>query len=138
MVSTDGGVAFQVFELIRLNLQAIFYYLTVLFGCIVGQVFAVWKDFGGTRAFIRSVFPRWEDPIVHRMDFVLVSILGSILGMLLFRPTEYQQALFAGIGWVATIQALSQRQGSPIAAGPAAQVPPHPLPPARVDDDIPL
>lgn len=104
------------------NVQGILYYLTVLLGCVVAQVFALWKDYTGARGFIRQAMPSWSDHAVIRADFYLVSIIGSIVGTILFAPNDYRQALFAGIGWFAAVHGLS-RAGNPTPTPPGNGAP---------------
>ena len=89
-------------------LQQALYYATVLFGATVTQMLSLTKNFKGTQDFLRRLAPKLGDEAVFRWDFVIVTIIGSLIGFILFEPNGYKQALLAGIGWTASIQALAR------------------------------
>jgi hypothetical protein len=60
---------------------------------------------------------------LFRLDFVIVTVVGSIVGLIFFNPVGYQQALLAGIGWFTSVQALAKGANSAIAKYPG-QIPP--------------
>lgn len=82
-------------------------YATVLFGALVTQILSLTRNFNGSQAFLKQFAPNISDTMVFRIDFATLTVLGSIIGMILFDPHDYKQALLAGIGWITSVQALA-------------------------------
>jgi hypothetical protein len=81
------------------------------------------ENFNGTRAFLKNFAPQMSTTNLFRLDFVIVTVVGSIVGLIFFNPVGYQQALLAGIGWFTSVQALAKGANSAIAKYPD-QIPP--------------
>jgi len=85
---------------------AIGLYLVTLFGAIAMYVFGLQKGIEGSITFLRRVLPGKSETFYHRVDFALVSLLGSFIGLIVFTPTNAFQALAAGCGWVGALTML--------------------------------
>jgi hypothetical protein len=81
-------------------------YLLTLFGATAMYVFSLHKGFQGAAPFLRTVAPGHHDVFYARLDFVLVTVFGSIIGYIAFMPETPFQALAAGFGWVGTMNVL--------------------------------
>lgn len=81
-------------------------YLVTLFGAIAMYVFGAHKGFEGSVGFLRRILPNRAELFYHRTDFVLVSFIGSIVGIIVFNPSNAFQALAAGCGWVGSLNML--------------------------------
>jgi hypothetical protein len=81
-------------------------YSLTLFGAMAMYVFSLHKGFHGAVAFLRTVAPGHQDVFYARLDFVLSTVIGSIIGYIAFMPATPFQALAAGFGWVGTMNVL--------------------------------
>jgi hypothetical protein len=77
----------------------IVYLIVVGIGCAAGRVFPFQREFQGSREFLEHMFPGRTDVYYERADFLLTSVMGSILGMLLVQPATIHTALATGLGW---------------------------------------
>lgn len=83
--------------------QAISLYLTTLFGSFTMYIFSFQKGFEGSVSVLRRLFPQRKKVFYDRLDFFLVVISGSFVGMILFIPSNHVQAFSAGLGWVGAV-----------------------------------
>ena len=81
-------------------------YVVTLFGAAVVNVLKLRHDFEGSVAFFKKIFPGKSETFYSRLDFVVVSLVGSIIGMIVFQPSNAIQALSAGFGWVSSLNVL--------------------------------
>ena len=81
-------------------------YLITLFGTLVMHVFQMNKGFNGSAEFLRGVFPDRSPVFYTRVDLVVVSFVGSLVGMIVFSPQSAISALAAGCGWVGALNTL--------------------------------
>ena len=86
--------------------HVVLYYLVTLFGATAMYVFSLNKGFDGAVGFLKKVFPGRTDSFYYRVDFLIVSFAGSIIGTIFFSPTNNLQVLAAGFGWVGTVNVL--------------------------------
>jgi hypothetical protein len=84
--------------------------VTVAFGCAAGRIFAFQRDFEGSRAWLRQMFPGRSPIFYRRVDFIVSCVLGTVLGMLAVQPDTPQTALATGIGWPVIIRHLEPGQ----------------------------
>jgi hypothetical protein len=70
------------------------------------QVLSVQQGAVGSKHFLRRLFPKWSDTARERMDFVLVTLIGALMGMILLEPHTSKAALAAGLSWVAAFQGV--------------------------------
>jgi hypothetical protein len=84
-------------------------YLLTLFGTTAAYVFGLMKGFEGSVAFLRNFFPNRSDLFYTRVDFFLVCLIGSLLGIIIFQPRATIEAIAAGFGWVSGIEVLLAR-----------------------------
>lgn len=85
------------------------YYFTTLFGAISMYVFSLNKGFSGSIDFLKAFFPNRQEVFYIRCDFIVVNIVGSIVGTIFFNPSSALEALAAGFGWVGAINILLKR-----------------------------
>lgn len=78
-------------------------YVVTLFGAASMYVFSLKKGFEGSISFLIKMFPERTNVFYDRLDFLVVTIMGSILGYLLLDPKQVHQALVAGLGWVSAV-----------------------------------
>ncbi len=81
-------------------------YLSTLFGAAVAHMFSLNKGFEGTKPFLKNVFAARHSEFYARVDFILVSLIGSIIGTIIFAPKEHFQALTAGMCWVGAVNII--------------------------------
>ena len=66
-------------------------------------IFSFQKGFDGSISMLRRLFPRKKKVFYDRLDFFLVVISGSFIGIIFFGPIDHKQAFTAGLGWVGAI-----------------------------------
>jgi len=86
-----------------------FYFIT-LFGSFIMYIFSFQKGFEGSISVLKRLFPKRRKVFYDRMDFFLVVISGSFVGMILFQPVSDVQAFTAGLGWVGAINMVLRSQ----------------------------
>lgn len=90
--------------------QAISLYLTTLFGSFIMYIFSFQKGFDGSIGVLKRLFPAKKKVFYDRVDFLVVVVSGSFVGMILFIPTSHVQAFSAGLGWVGAINMILRKQ----------------------------
>ncbi|WP_155256486.1 hypothetical protein [Mesorhizobium loti] len=85
---------------------AIQIYLTTVFGACGMYVFSSYKGFDNSINFLKRMFPERSDVFYARADFFLVSLSGSVIGIITFSPQGIYQALAAGFGWTGAMNVL--------------------------------
>ena len=86
--------------------RAILMWLLTAFACAAMHIFSMVKGFEGSIPWLRRMWPERSDAFYHRVDFVMVVLIGSIIGYLLFRPEQIPHALTAGFGWIGAVSIL--------------------------------
>lgn len=83
-----------------------------LFGAAAMYVFSLHKGFEGATPFLKRVLPGRRPVFYSRVDALLVTILGGVIGFIFFAPASNFEALAAGFGWLGAVNVmLSQSQG---------------------------
>ncbi|MFM0523027.1 hypothetical protein PQR08_37010 [Caballeronia jiangsuensis] len=88
-------------------------YLTTLVGAAAMYVFSLHKGFNGCVPFLKRMFPGRSTVFYDRLDFLLVSFLGSFIGYRLLDPQHYPQALTAGLCWVSAVNVVMKPAETP-------------------------
>lgn len=70
-------------------------------------MFSLSKGFQGSTPVLKRLFPGNRVVFYDRLDFIIVIVLGSIIGTVFFVPTTPAQALAAGFGWITAVNVLS-------------------------------
>jgi hypothetical protein len=88
-----------------------------LLGAFLMYFFAAKNGLEGTIPRLQQLLPGRTETFYFRMDFVLVILLGPIVGLICFSPTNAFQALAAGCGWVSALNVLVQQKPTPPGSG---------------------
>jgi hypothetical protein len=88
-------------------------YGAALVGAVLMYFFAAKNGLEGTIPRLKNLLPGKPEAFYFRVDFVLVILLGPIVGLICFTPTNAFQALAAGCGWVSALNVLAQQKGPP-------------------------
>jgi hypothetical protein len=78
-------------------------YLITLLGATSTYVFSLNKGFAGATSFLQRIFPGRSDAFYARLDFFLVTFIGSGIAFILFGPVDNPKAVMAGLGWVSAV-----------------------------------
>jgi hypothetical protein len=70
-------------------------------------MFSLSKGFQGSTPVLKRLLPGKRLVFYDRLDFIIVIVLGSIIGTVFFVPTTPAQALAAGFGWITAVNVLS-------------------------------
>ncbi|GJH28154.1 hypothetical protein [Caballeronia novacaledonica] len=93
-------------------------YVDTVIGAAAMYVFSLYHGFEGSVAFLRKMFPNRSNTFYDRCDFIVVTILGSVLGFKLLDPQHPPQAVMAGLGWVSAVtvvmNSIRPRAGKPL------------------------
>jgi hypothetical protein len=89
------------------NGQAIFLQGLVATGVLVSYMFSISKDFDGTKTALRRLAPSLSDKSISQLDLFLVLVFGPVIATILLNPSNYVEALTAGVGWVGTLNTIS-------------------------------
>lgn len=81
-------------------------FFTTLFGSAGMYVFSSFKGFENSTNFLRRVLPNRSDVFYARADFMLMTLSGTIIGLITFAPQGVYQALAAGFGWTGAMNVL--------------------------------
>jgi uncharacterized membrane protein YbjE (DUF340 family) len=84
-------------------------YAMTLFGSAAMYVFSLHQGFEGAVSFLKRMFPTRSAVFYDRVDFILVTIMGSVLGYILFDPKVAYQAITAGLGWVSAVNVVMNK-----------------------------
>lgn len=84
----------------------LFNYFITLFGATFAYMFSIRRGFTGSETFLKRFFPGKTETFYFRLDFVLVTFCGSLIGTIFYAPGNPFQALAAGIGWVGAVNVL--------------------------------
>lgn len=76
-------------------------------------LFSLSKGFQGSLPRLRHLVPGRSNVFYDRLDFLIVVLLGSIIGTVFFGPTNNLQALAAGFGWISAVNVLSSPKRGP-------------------------
>lgn len=91
--------------------RTIVLYVVTLIGAAASYMFASHKGFAGAIQFLKNMFPGHEPVFYDRLDFFIVTFLGSIVGFILFGPDDKPHALMAGLGWVSAYNIATHKAG---------------------------
>jgi hypothetical protein len=94
-------------------------YGAALLGAVLMYFFAAKNGLEGTIPRLQRLLPDRHEAFYFRVDFVLVILLGPIVGLICFTPTNAFQALAAGCGWVSALNVLAQQKDKPPTTPPA-------------------
>ena len=86
------------------------HYAVTLASAMLMYVFALYKGFNGATDFLRRAFPSRSDRFYVWADLITVTLAGTFFGIVLYSPTNLQQSLAAGVGWVGALQVLMNRE----------------------------
>lgn len=89
------------------NFASLRLFLCTMCGALALYLFSLTKGFQGSVPVLKKLLPGHEDVFYNRIDFVIVIVLGSIIGTLFFVPSNPPQALAAGFGWVSGVNILT-------------------------------
>ena len=92
-------------------------FLIVLFGSVAMYVFQLNKGFEGALSFLRSILPNKSETFYRRVDFLVVTVAGSLIGVIIFEPRTPFQALAAGVGWVGAMNTLLSSSAKTLVKG---------------------
>jgi hypothetical protein len=81
-------------------------YMITLLGALCMYLFSFNKGFNGAAPKLRKLFPGRTEVFYERWDFILVVVLGSVIGSIFFGPRDSVHALAAGFGWVGAVNVL--------------------------------
>ena len=93
------------------QLEAIGLFFVTMLGSAGAWVFSLQRGFEGAGPFLRNVWPGCAEAFYHRLDAVIVIILGSFIGYILFEPSDGVRALAAGLGWVGSLNTFMRNIG---------------------------
>jgi hypothetical protein len=79
---------------------------TTLFGSAGMYVFSAFKGFDNSINFLKKMMPGRSDTFYYWSDFVVMSLSGTIIGLITFDPQGIYQALAAGFGWAGAMNVL--------------------------------
>jgi len=69
-------------------------------------IFSNRKGFDNSIIFLKKMLPNKSDTIYFRLDFILMSVTGTLIGLITFSPQGTYQALAAGFGWIGAMNVL--------------------------------
>jgi hypothetical protein len=84
----------------------ILYFLCTVFGVAATHVFSIHQGLEGSATFLKQHFPGYDDVFYRRLDFLLSLLFGSIIGTILFAPSNVIEAFAAGVGWDSAFNTL--------------------------------
>ncbi len=87
-------------------------YGLTFFATAVMYMFSLHKGFKGATEFLYKVFPDKRNVFYARVDFILVIIIGSVIGYIVFSPNTPIQSLAAGFGWIGAMNTLVADSGN--------------------------
>jgi hypothetical protein len=79
---------------------------TTLFGSAGMYVFSSFKGFDNSINFLKRMVPGRSDTFYYRYDLIVMTISGTIIGLITFSPNGIYQALAAGFGWAGAMNGL--------------------------------
>lgn len=97
--------------------QKLSLYLTTLFGSFIMYIFSFQKGFDGSISVLKKLFPGRRKVFYDRLDFFVVVVSGSFVGMIMFIPTNHVQAFSAGLGWVGAVTMVLRSQSEAFKSG---------------------
>lgn len=82
-------------------------------GAFCTHIFSLYsKDFQGLKPFLQSVLPSRSDQFYARINFLVLPVLGAVLGRVLIQPSNITASISAGLAWhTALTSALKRGQG---------------------------
>lgn len=80
--------------------------LTTALGAAGMYVFSDFKGFENSKSFLKRQFPGKKNVFYNRSDFLLMVIVGTVIGSICFSPASYLEALAAGFGWTGAMNVL--------------------------------
>jgi hypothetical protein len=84
------------------------YYLVALFGSLAMYVLSLNNRMPVCTPVMRKLFPGRRELFYDWADFVVVVLVGSVIGSIVFQPKSVLPALAAGFGWVGAVSMLAQ------------------------------
>ena len=86
----------------------IYHFSCVLFGAAGMYIFSDHKGFENSKAFLKAQFPRRKKVFYSRSDFLMTTLVGTLIGLITFSPSNAYEALAAGFGWTGAMNVLMQ------------------------------
>jgi len=80
--------------------------LTTLLGSAGMYIFSSFKGFDNSQNFLKRMIPGRSDTFYYRSDFILMTVVGALIGLITFSPQGVYQALAAGFGWTGAMNVL--------------------------------
>lgn len=89
------------------RLESIMYFAITLFAATVAYLFSVNSKLKSSVPALKRLIPSRSDAFYDRIDFIVMTFGGAVIGFVFFDPTTARQALSAGLGWVGAVNILS-------------------------------
>lgn len=85
--------------------------LLTYFGALVVPILSLYpKEFKGALTFLQKMFPNKSERFYFLLDFLIVPIIGALLGYYLLDPISTKASICAGLSWSSTITAFSKKK----------------------------
>lgn len=79
-------------------------------GSICGHVLSLYApEFKGTKPFLEKLIPQKTEKFYFRLDFLILPIIGALLGYVLLEPTNFKTSLFTGLSWSGALSAILKK-----------------------------
>jgi len=83
-------------------------------GALVGHILSLYKpEFRRTLPFVKQMLPGKSETFYFRIDFLILPLIGALLGRYLIDPVEVENAIFTGLTWSGTLLALLKTESKP-------------------------
>jgi hypothetical protein len=88
-------------------------YTAAILGALTLHLFSFDKNFAGANVVIRQLWPQKSDVFYHRLNFIIMMIVGPLVGFILLEPQKAHQAFVAGASWVGVVNtAIAKAAGA--------------------------
>jgi len=89
------------------RLASAMYFAVTLFAATVAYLFSVNSKLRSSVPVLKRLIPARSDAFYDRIDFLVMTLGGAVIGFVFFDPTTSRQALSARLGWVGAVSILS-------------------------------
>lgn len=98
-------------SLIKGGLVFVGFWLLAYFGALTLYIFVFsnTNDNVGARRFLDRIFPNKSPEFRSRADFIISTILGSLIGIIIYSPQTPIEAYLSGLGWVGALNTIVNR-----------------------------
>lgn len=88
-------------------------FLVTALGAALMWLYSLDKGFRGAVERLQQLIPGRSVHFYHRLDFGLTTVIGGIVGQILFDPADSNpvQQLAAGLGWAGALTVLASSKG---------------------------